>query len=254
MKNKKHLCIIPARMGSSRFPNKPLAKICGIPMIGHVALRATSEPIFDNVVVATCDNEIVDYCNTIHIKTIMTSNKHERATDRTQEATEKIENELKFKYDFVTMLQGDEPMITPDILRKIVQKLNAHHEIDVLNLISSIKESKEFYSNNCVKIVQNFKKEILYFSRSPIPFNNPCSMHHTFKQLGIIAFRRNFLDVYSKLSPTYLEELESVDMLRCLEHGYKINTLEIKEELYPVDVLEDIIRVEKYLTTSSISI
>ena len=161
MYNKKHLCVIPARMGSTRFPNKPLAKICGIPMIGHIALNAIKENIFNTVIVATCDEEIANYCTSIKIKFVMTSNKHERATDRTQEATEKIENELNIKYDFVTMLQGDEPMITPNILSKITQKLNSSLDINILNLISIIKNKDEFESKNCVKVVQNLKNEIL---------------------------------------------------------------------------------------------
>ncbi|KAB8028030.1 3-deoxy-manno-octulosonate cytidylyltransferase [Fluviispira multicolorata] len=246
--NKKHLCIIPARMGSSRFPNKPLAKICGIPMIGHIALRACLEPIFDNVVVATCDEEIISYCDSINIKTILTSNKHERATDRTQEATEKLENELNIKFDFITMLQGDEPMVTPQILKKIVETLERYNT-PILNLVGKIHDMEEFTSKNCVKITINNNSEALYFSRSPIPSSlNDKIMPIAYKQFGIIGFERSFLDTYSSLKATYLEQIESIDMLRCLENNYKIKILTIDNPIFPVDIKEDILKIEKHFS------
>ena len=240
---KKHLCIIPTRMGSSRFPNKPLAKICGIPMIGHIAMRASLEPIFDEVIVATCDEAIVHYCNSIKIKTVMTSNKHERATDRTQEATKIIEKELNTNFDFVTMLQGDEPMVTPQILKQIVEELEKNSAL-ILNLVGRINSKEEFISKHCVKATMNSNHEALYFSRSPIPNMNEDNLPVAYKQFGIIGFERNFLDTYSSLKAGYLEQVESIDMLRCLENNYKIKILPIAQQLYPVDITEDILKIE----------
>src|SRR3989338_8650143 len=105
--------IIPARMGSSRFPGKPLAKILGMPMVGHVYFRSKMSKILNDVYIATCDKEIGDYADSIGAKWAMTKDTHERASDRCAEAMLKIENETGEKVDIAVMIQGDEPMIFP---------------------------------------------------------------------------------------------------------------------------------------------
>ena len=115
--------IIPARLASSRLPNKPLAKIIGMPMIGHVYLRSKMSSIMEEVYVATCDQEIKDYVESIGGKAIMTSNSHERASDRTAEALLEIEKVTEKKMGIVVMIQGDEPMVTPEMISAAVQPL-----------------------------------------------------------------------------------------------------------------------------------
>lgn len=243
----KSICVIPARMGSSRFPNKPLIPILGRPMIGHVAIRCKLEPIFDRVVIATCDQVIVDFCRANNIEAVMTSDKHERASDRVQEAVAKIEAKEGLKFDSVTMVQGDEPMVTPTMLRKALDGLKSR-KAPVVNLKGRIKDPKEFRSPNCVKVVCDLASNALYFSREPIP--SPAKFKtepESWKQICVIPFDREFLDTYSAIKPTYLEEVESVDMMRVLEHGYKVHLVEVQEESYPVDVPEDVLRVEAAL-------
>ena len=247
MTNQKTICVIPARMGSSRFPDKPLTPILGMPMLGHVALRCKLEPIFSRVVVATCDQAIMDYCRSIDVESVMTSDKHERASDRVQEAVATIEKREKLKFDSVTMVQGDEPMVTPKMLRLALEGLQSTKAF-VINLKGKISSIDEYKSPNCVKVVCDLKSNALYFSREPIPSASKFKGHPTaWKQVCVIPFERQFLDTYSSLKPTYLEEVESVDMNRVLEHGFEIHMVEIDEESYPVDVPEDVKRVEAAL-------
>jgi 3-deoxy-manno-octulosonate cytidylyltransferase (CMP-KDO synthetase) len=242
------ICVIPARMGSSRFPNKPMAKILGLPLIGHVALRCKLEPIFDRVIVATCDEEIFEYCNAIGVEAVMTSDKHERASDRVQEAVVYIETLEKFKATTVVMVQGDEPMVTPTMLKQALKAFK-DNDVKVVNIRSKIETVEEFESTNCVKVVTDLNGNALYFSRSPLPNASKfCSkMPIAYKQVCVIPFERSYLDTYSETPPTYLEEVESIDMNRVLENGEKIFCVEVNEPSYPVDVPEDIIRVESYL-------
>jgi 3-deoxy-manno-octulosonate cytidylyltransferase (CMP-KDO synthetase) len=244
----KTLCVIPARLGSSRYPNKPLMKILGMPMIGHVALRCKLEGIFDQVVVATCDQEIKSYCDSIDVETVMTSDKHERASDRVQEAARLLEAKAGSRFDIVTMVQGDEPMVTPTMLQTALQAMITT-QAEVVNLRSRIDSEDEFLSANCVKVVVRHDDRALYFTRSPVPnaSKSPQKFPIAFKQVCIIPFKRDFLDLYSSLVPTYLEEVESIDMNRVLEHGYEIHCPEINEKSYPVDVPDDLIRVEQFL-------
>ena len=132
---KKSLAIIPARMGSSRFPGKPMAKILGIPMIGHVYLRTKMCKELDEVYVATCDQEIFDYITSIGGKAVMTKDTHERCTDRVSEALLKVEQSQGQKYDTVVLVQGDEPLVTPNMLSTALKEF-AKTGADVLNLMN----------------------------------------------------------------------------------------------------------------------
>lgn len=247
MTSNQTICVIPARMGSSRFPNKPLTPILGMPMLGHVALRCKLEPIFSRVVVATCDQDLMDYCKSIDVEAVMTSDRHERASDRVQEAVAALEKSEQIKFASVTMVQGDEPMVTPNMLRLAINGLK-ESQAPVINLKGKIHSQEEFKSPNCVKVVCDLKSNALYFSREPIPSASKFKGQPVaWKQVCVIPFDRGFLDTYSSIRPTYLEEVESVDMNRVLEHGYKIHMVEIQDESYPVDVPEDVKRVEAAL-------
>jgi 3-deoxy-manno-octulosonate cytidylyltransferase (CMP-KDO synthetase) len=242
----KSLCVIPARLASSRFPRKPMMPILGMPMIGHVALRCILKPIFSRVIVATCDKEMFDYCKSIRVDALMTSNSHERASDRVQEAAHLLESKEHDKFDIVTMVQGDEPMVTPSMLEKALASLSIS-SAPIANLISRIHSRDEYLSSNCVKIVKSLKGEALLFSRSPIPNNLKMTeeLPISFKQIGVISFQRDFLDTFSTLAPTYLEEVESIDMNRILDHGMRIFCVEVEEQTFPVDIPADLIRVEE---------
>ena len=241
---KNNICVVPARMGSSRFPGKPLKKINGIPMVGHVALRCQLEPVFDKVVVATCDKEIADYCKTIDVEAVMTSSLHDRATDRVEEAVRVLEKEYDCQYDSVTLVQGDEPMITPGMLRSSLDGFRKSGSL-VTNLVSRITSINEFRSPNTIKVVKNIHNEAMYFTRSPIPWaKEGQELPESYKQVCIITFTRDFLRKYSEMAETGLEKSESVDMNRVIENGHKLFCIEIEDDSFPVDTLEDLEKVE----------
>ncbi len=238
--------IIPARMASSRFPNKPLAKILGIPMIGHVYFRSKMSPFLNNLYIATCDNTIVDYAKTIGAKYIITKDTHQRASDRVAEAMLKIENETKKKVDILVMIQGDEPMIFPEMIDEAVQPLLKDKHIQVTNLMSALETREEQNDPNEVKVVVDKQRYAMYFSREPIPsWKKGAKEFPMYKQVCIIPFRRDFLVKFNSLEPTPLEAIESVDMLRILEHGYRVKMELTNYKTYSVDTIEDLCFVEK---------
>jgi len=240
--------IIPARMGSSRFPGKPLAKINGIPMVGHVYYRSKMCKSLDDVYVATCDTEIKDYITSIGGKAIMTSDKHKRASDRVAEALTKIEDSTGEKIDIIVLLQGDEPMIYPEMIDESVKPFLEDEKVVVANLLAPIKSLEEFKDPNEVKVVVDKNYNALYFSREPIPSDKKESnKDYMFKQVCIIPFTRDFLLKFNDLTPTPLEIIESVDMMRVIEHGYKVKMVPTKYDTYSVDTTEDLKRVEKLM-------
>ena len=185
--------IIPARLASSRLPNKPMAEILGMPMIGHVYFRSKMSKILKDIYVATCDDKIKDYIESIGGKVIMTSHKHERASDRTAEALLKIEKNKKEKIDIVAMIQGDEPMVTPEMINAGIKPLIESDEIQISNLMERIETQKEHEDPAEVKVVVDINNNAMYFSREPIPSRKKGIKDvPMFKQVCIIPFRRNF--------------------------------------------------------------
>jgi len=239
------IAVIPARMASTRFPGKPLANICGLPMLGHVFYRTKMSELLNDVYFATCDSEIADYAASIGAKAIMTSDTHERASDRCAEALLKIEAETGKTVDVLVMVQGDEPMLRPSMLDELIRPVLNNPGIAVTNLMARIDGPEEFNNSNVVKVVVDKEDHALYFSREPIPskrkYNGELPMR---KQLGFILFRRSALLDYTRMEPTPLEIIESVDMNRFLEHGYKIKMVETVFKTTGVDVPEDIASVE----------
>jgi 3-deoxy-manno-octulosonate cytidylyltransferase (CMP-KDO synthetase) len=233
--------IIPARLASSRFPNKPLVKILGMPMIGHVFLRSKLCKELSDVFVATCDTEIKDYIESIGGKAIMTSDKHERASDRTAEALLKIEKELNKRVDIVVMIQGDEPMVTPEMITASVQPLLEDESILISNLMANIETKEDHEDPNEVKVVVDKNNFALYFSREPIPSRKKGVENvPMLKQVCIIPFRRDFLLEYNMMPQTPLEIIESVDMNRILENGLKVKMIFVEMNTYSVDTPEDL--------------
>jgi len=244
----KTIAIIPARMASSRFLGKPLAKIHGIPMIGHVYFRTKMCPLLSETYVATCDQEIFDYIVSIGGKAIMTAYTHERASDRTAEAMLKIESETGRKVDIVVMVQGDEPMLTPEMIEQAATPMLNDSSIQVLNLMARINTLEEFEDPNEVKVVVDPQSNAIYFSREPIPSRKKGATDvPMLKQVCIIPFKRDFLLKFNDLEPTPLEIIESVDMMRVIEHGYKVKMVFSDVKTYSVDTAEDLARVEKLM-------
>jgi len=237
--------IIPARMASSRFPGKPLAEIQGVPMIGHVYFRSRMSGLLDEVYIATCDQEVMDYAHSIGAKAVMTRSSHERASDRAAEAMQKIEKEQGKKVEIVVMIQGDEPMIYPEMIDDAVRPLQEDEKIQVVNLMAKLDTREEHEDPNEVKVVVDRQGFALYFSREPIPSRKKgVDDVPMLKQVCIIPFRRDFLLTFNNLTPTPLEIIESVDMLRVLEHGYRVKMVMSDRRTYSVDTPEDLACVE----------
>jgi len=240
--------IIPARMASSRFPGKPMAKILGIPMIGHVYLRSKMSQTLDEVYVATCDTEVSDYVKSIGGKAIMTSDVHERCTDRIAEAVNKIEAKSDSHVDIVVNIQGDEPMVLPEMIDEAVEPMLADKSIVTTNLMAAIKTRHEHEDPNEVKVVVDKDNYALYFSREPIPSRKKGAIEiPMLKQVCVIPFRRDFLFQYTQLEPTPLEKIESIDMLRAMEHGYRVKMVLTRYETFSVDTPDDLLFVEKHM-------
>ncbi|MHA8054514.1 3-deoxy-manno-octulosonate cytidylyltransferase [Aquirufa nivalisilvae] len=240
----KTIGIIPARLSSSRLPRKPMADILGMPMIGHVFLRSKLSQILDEVYVATCDQEIVDYVESIGGKAIMTANTHERASDRTAEALLKIEADTNERVDIVVMIQGDEPMITPEMITASVEPILNDESIKITNLMAKMNSKEEHEDPAEVKVVVDLNNFAMYFSREPIPSRKKgVEDVPMLKQVCIIPFERDFLLSYNEMKQTPLEIIESVDMNRLLENRIKIKMVMRHEETYSVDTPDDLMNV-----------
>ena len=248
MKNKQKIVgIIPARMGSSRFPGKPLASILSMPMIGHCYFRTKMCQLLDDVYIATCDNEIKDYAESIGAKVLMTATTHERAIDRTAEAIANIEKATGEEIDIAVQMQGDEPMVTPEMLELSIQKMIDDPSINIMNLISPIVDQRDLEIPDVLKVVTDFKGNMLYYSRSLIPFDTKkySGAVPYKKTLGIHLFRKDFLFQFHNMAPTPLEIIESTDMLRILENGLSIATFLTETQINSVDTKADLELVEK---------
>ena len=234
------IAVIPARMGSSRFPGKPLASILGISMLEHVYNKTKLCSLVDEVYVATCDKEIEDTVESFGGKAVMTSTAHERASDRVAEACRSIQG------DIVVMVQGDEPMITPDMVESAIAPFLDDESIVCVNLAKRIVTQEEYRDPNTIKVAIAGNGDALYFSREPIPTDKIITFDSIpiFKQVCVIPFRREFLLKYADLEPTPLEKSESVDMMRCLEHGFNVRMIETTVNSHAVDTPEDLAMVE----------
>jgi len=248
----KIIAIIPARMGSSRFPGKPMALIAGKPMIGHVYDNVKKNNLITEIAVATCDDEIYNYIESIGGRAIMTSANHDRASDRCSEALVKIEDEDNKIFDIVVMVQGDEPMICSEMITESITPMLDNPEILITNLMGVIKSKKEFEDPNCIKVVCDLNNNAIYFSREPIPSNVNSQKIIMSKQICVIPFKRDFLLKFNELESTPLEIIESIDMLRVIENGYSVRMVSTNYLTYAVDTPSDLMMVEKKLVKETL--
>lgn len=232
--------VIPARMGSSRFPGKPLVSILGLPMIEHVRRRAELCAGVD-VIVATCDEEIRAEVERAGGRVVMTADTHERCTDRIEEAAQALD------YDIVVNVQGDEPTLLPEVITQVTAPFRAREDVLTTCIVYPLTDLSELDNPNVVKTVLSRSGSILYFSRSGIPSRVRRGQGPYFKQSGIMAFRKSFLHQYSRLAPTPLEAIESVDMMRVLEHDIRIQAVVVPAPTLGVDVPDDVAKVEQVL-------
>ncbi|MBW0434125.1 3-deoxy-manno-octulosonate cytidylyltransferase [Leptospira yasudae] len=244
----KTIAILPARMASSRFPNKPLVKISGLEMIEHVRRRTEMSVSVDETIVATCDKVIKDAVESFGGKAVMTSDVHRGCIDRVAEAAGYVHG------DIIIVVQGDEPLILPSMLDDLVAPLKKDSSIYCANLVTKIVDEEEFQNPNAPKVVVDKNWDLLYVSREPIPSRKkyPNEDYLKLKQLGVIAFRADYLKAFAALEPTPLEIIESVDINRAVEHGHKVRMVLTEGVMIGVDVPGDVIRVESILKSDSL--
>jgi 3-deoxy-manno-octulosonate cytidylyltransferase (CMP-KDO synthetase) len=209
-------------------------------MVQHVYARVAMCSALAEVYVATCDQELHDAVATFGGKSIDTSDRHQRASDRCAEAAEGLDA------DIVVMVQGDEPMTVPEMIDQAVAPMADDPTIGCVNLAKRISTLEEYRDPNTIKVVMDDQGNALYFSRQAIPTSPPTGLGETpvHKQVCIIPFRRETLLEYARLEPTPLEVAESVDMMRLLEHGYKVHMVETEHSSHAVDTEADRVMVE----------
>ena len=238
----KVIAIIPARYESVRFPGKPLAMICGKPMIQRVFEIAAQSSIIDRVIVATDHERIAEVVQGFGAEVCITSSCHETGTDRIAEVAKKKDARI------IVNIQGDEPLLHVEAIEEAVRPIVDDETIPMGTLKTKIRDNEDILNPNVVKVISDTKGFALYFSRSPIPYilsQRSGAVHY--RHIGLYVYRNNFLSTFTALPRTPLEQAESLEQLRAIEHGYRIKVSET--DYYPlgVDVPEDISRVEKVL-------
>jgi 3-deoxy-manno-octulosonate cytidylyltransferase (CMP-KDO synthetase) len=218
-------------------------------MIEHVYRRCRINESLAGVYVATCDSEIASATEGFGGTAIMTSTSHQRASDRVAEAATKIDA------DVIVMVQGDEPMIHPEMIDLAIGPMRKDPGVGCTNLAAPIRSAEEYNDPNTIKVVMARNGNALYFSRRPIPWTGTVAFDQfsVFKQVCVIPFRRDFLMRYSALETTPLEIAESVDMLRILEHGFSLRIVVTNHVTHAVDTPADLARVEGLLAADPLA-
>lgn len=239
------LIVVPARMGSTRFPGKPLCDLCGKPMVQWVVERAKESGVGDKVVVATPDEEIVEACASFGAESVLTSHDHLTGTDRIAEVADKIEA------DVYVNVQGDEPLVRPSTVRACAEPLLNDPSIKMGSVFSDCPED-EHDDPDVVKVVTDLDGYALYFSRSAIPYHRTEPNQKVKKHVGIYAYTKKALRAFSVWDQTQLEKAESLEQLRFLEHGIRIKMSRGEGTELAVDTPEQAETVRSILAARSV--
>jgi 3-deoxy-manno-octulosonate cytidylyltransferase (CMP-KDO synthetase) len=235
----KILGVIPARLDSKRLPGKILRPVLGVPMLVYVYTRAGRSELLDDLIVATESEEVFRFCSQNGLKVLMTS-RHPSGTDRIHEVMGKV------PADVYVNIQGDEPMITPDQLRLMLQPFFEDPSVQVTTLKTPITTGEALDPNN-VKVVTDKAGKALYFSRFPIPYDrDDTGRIPYFKHIGLYAYTRQALDWFHARPPSMLEQAERLEQLRFLENGMAIHVVETPDNTIGVDTERDFTLVEQY--------
>lgn len=234
------VCVIPARYGSMRLPGKPLADVCGKPLIRRVYERAQAALKVQDTFVATDDRRIFDAVLSFGGKALMTAGQYQSGTDRIADAIRDI------PCDVVVNLQGDEPLMHPDTIDKTIGILEKDSSCPVATAMVRITEEKDYLSPSVVKVACASDGRVFYFSRSPIPSRARVgtqaefSSYFGFKHLGLYVLRREALLAFPTLKPSFLEKIEQLEQLRFLENGYTIKIVETPYDSIGIDTPDDL--------------
>ncbi len=242
----KAICIIPSRYGSVRLPGKPLIDICGMPLIQRVYDRAAKASVFDDIIVATDDERIKEAVEGFGGRTLMSPPSLPTGSDRVARVIE----DLGLDHDVIMNLQGDEPLIDPTDLERLVQAFEETPGLQMTSLMAPLHDEEDVKNLNQVKVVVDHEEFALYFSRLPIPHwrrkENMEWVHrpaHYWLHLGVYTFSRNTLQRYSCWPRSMLEISESLEQLRALEHGVRIKMISTSHPWPGVNTQEDVERV-----------
>ncbi len=241
------LGVIPARMGSSRFPGKPLKLIGGKPMLWHCWQRAKLSGVLDELVIAACDSEIKEAAESFGAKVVMTSSLHTRANDRVAEVASKI------PCNIILNIQGDEPLLNPQLVRDVVVAAKERNPMTCLCPVVKIKTQEDLNSPNTVKVVFAPDGKIIYFSRCPIPSDAVVKRNvPVYQQVPIMVFDSLFCQKLSSLSEGPLEVQEGIDLIRALENDLSIYAMKTDFESIAVDVPRDLEVVEERIKSDPV--
>ena len=244
----KSVILIPCRLESTRFPNKPLAPILGKPMIQWVYEAAEKSDATD-VFVITDSEEIIKAVEGFDGQTIKTSDEPQNGTERCEEAMEILTSDGT-EYDVIINVQGDEPLINPADLNRLLD-LFEEEDVDVLTFIQPIKSEEDYRNKNVVKAVPTSFDEgfcdVCYFSRSPIPYMEEFDEDVAFKHIGIYGFTATAFEEIKNLDASILEEAEKLEQLRWVQNHIVVSAMVTENKLIGVDTLEDLVAVEEYL-------
>lgn len=242
------VAVIPARLGSSRLPGKPLCDLRGLPMIEHVYRRVELSDAVEATYVATPDEELQDAVKSFGGEAILTG-EHTRGTDRAAEAAQ------EFDADVVVIVHTDEPLITPEMVDEAVEPVFAgDNDVQAVNVARPIQDEAAFRNPNNVKVVSDLSGDALYFSRSPVPYHHHVNfgdvrLDH---QVCVVPMERELLLEYPQLKQGPLERAEAIDMLRLLEHGYDIRVVRTERQTRSVDTPEEREEVSELLATDEL--
>ncbi len=231
---------IPARMGASRFPGKPLAQIAGKSMLEHVYKRASLAEGISNVFIATCDDEIKTSAENYGANVIMTDPEILRPGLRVASAA-KILN--IHDDDIIVVVQGDEPLVHPEMIESSVKALLENPDFNLGTLVGSAN-LEEFNDINEVKVVINDDNQILYMSRSPIPFRMTSELPRMLKQVAVMPFRAKYLQEFQTMKPRKNELIEAIELIRALENGDKVLAILTDRSNVSVDTPEGLLEAE----------
>ena len=230
--------VIPARYKSSRFPGKPLADICGKPMIWWVYTQCIKVKEFDQVYVATDDERIREACEANNINVVMTSDRHLTGTDRVGEVARKI------KADLYVNIQGDEPLIEPENIRKAILPFFEDDSLLVSNLMTQIIDPVDVVNFTVPKVITNRENEGVYLTRSAAPYPKGAIDYSYYKQVCVYGFRPEALKFYCEYGEKYgkgkIEAIEDIEILRFIENKYRVKFIEVDSDTVAVDTLNDL--------------
>ena len=241
------LGVIPARYKSSRFPGKPLVEICGVPMLKRTYLQAVKSELLNDLIVATDDKRIFNYCVSENIPVAMTSGSCLTGTDRLAEAV--LQDKYK-NYEIYINIQGDEPVIDPSVITQIIDQYKIYTDQYIAyNLYKIIDDENEINSDTIIKVIVNEKDELMYMSRFPVPYSRTGIRAEHKQQVPVYGYTLEALELFSRHEKTVNEQCEDIELLRFVDLGYKIKMCETEAVSISVDVPSDVQKVEKILNS-----